>query len=60
MAGAFFLLWTMLGLIDTTFGLNWGYNWYTVLAGPALAIGAYGAYRFVGLIERIAVGIRDR
>ena len=57
MVGAFIVFWTVLGLIDTTAGLNWGYSWYTVLAGPALLV---GLYRFIGLIERIVVGIRDQ
>src|SRR5678816_3818189 len=58
MVGAFFVFWTILGLIDITAGFNWGYNWYMVLAGPLLALCVYGAYRLLGLIERIAGGVR--
>ena len=60
MVGAFIVLWTVLGLIGTTAGLNWGYSWYTVLAGPAGLVATYGLYRFIGLIERIVVSIRDQ
>ena len=35
---AFFLLWTALGIADVTLGLQWGYSWKMVLAGPALAL----------------------
>ena len=57
MVGAFSVLWTMVGVADLAIGLEWGYSWPILIAGPALAIGAYG-YRFITYIEKVVLGIR--
>lgn len=59
-AGGFFLLWTVLGVADLAIGLEWGYSWPIVIAGPLLAIAAYGGYRFIAFVEKIVLSTRNR
>lgn len=55
---AFGLFWTALGIADIALGLQWGYSWQIVLAGPAMALAAYLGYRFIGVIEKIVAALR--
>jgi hypothetical protein len=55
---AFTVFWTMMGIVDLTVGMKWGYSWKVLPAGPAMALFAYGFYRFAPTFAAIAEDIR--